>query len=385
MLTRVLVRDSLTRMKILFCAKTNLSRELGASKVLIELAEEMRKLGWNCDLLSPADLLPAENTKGDYGESLRQHLHRDASRYDVVDYDHNDLPYSRSEFDPNTLLVARSVLLAHHFDKIPIPEYKGLKSRLRSITVGRLEAKRRTERIERAHKTVSEADLINVTNYDDKSELMRRGISERKITVIPDGISKAQRQLLESSSNGVPPKPKVAFIGTFDSRKGATDFPEIAQSILQEIPEATFRLLGTYRTRSDVLGFFPKQVRPKIEVVPQYQQEELPKLLLDCSAGIFPSYLEGFGLGVLEMLAASIPVVAYNSPGPTMMLSPDFLVEPGDIQGMSKKVVDLLNNKERLAAARREAHKQSQQFCWEPIAELTSQVYFDHLQRKRAR
>jgi len=84
------------------------------------------------------------------------------------------------------------------------------------------------------------------------------------------------------------------------------------------------------------------------------------------------------------MLAASIPVIAYNAPGPPMMLPSEYLVSPGDTESMSAKVIDLLKDKSKLAQARVWAKERSQKFCWQEIAKHTSQTYLEYWQRKQA-
>lgn len=372
-------------MRILFCSKTHPSRELGGAKVRIELAEEMEQLGWECKLLSPSDLSQAggRDPRVDYAERLRQYLRSSADQFDVVDYDHNHLPFARTEFSRQTLFVARSVLLAQHFDRISIPPAKGWKNRLHSLAFGRKAAAQRLQQIERARVTVSEADLVNVANQDDRDELVRRGIPEEKIVVIPYGLSRRLRAGFDGVSSTSPAEPRVAFIGTFDARKGATDFPGIVSDLCAAVPGVRFRLLGTGLNVGAVLAHFPRRLRGRLEIIPRYTAEELPGLLMQCSVGIFPSYIEGFGFGVLEMLAASIPVVAYNSPGPPMMLPPELLVPRGDIRAMSGRVIELLKDKEQLAAERLRAKRRSQDFCWRTIARQTARIYRECIERKQ--
>ncbi len=362
-----------------------MSRELGGSKIVIELAEEMEHLGWRCDLISPSDIVSAQARElhEKYPAYLREYLHEHASQYDVVDYNHSHLPYPRSEFPHQTLFVTRSVLLSHHFDKIELPKEKGLKSSIRSLLLARDGEARHKRWLRRAYLTLNEADLINVPNYDDKAELVKSGVAEDKIVVIPYGISRSSRMLFDAVSSRTPVEPRVAFVGTFDNRKGATDFPEIVERVRAAVPGVVFRLLGTYKDEAKVLTSFPKKLRRSIEVIPHYPAETLPELLSLCSVGVFPSYIEGFGLGVLEMLAASIPVVAYNSPGPPMMLTSEYLVPRGDAGALSEKVIRLLKDKERLAEARLWARRQSQQFCWKAIARQTGDVYKAQWERKQ--
>src|SRR6266567_2031826 len=186
-------------MRVLFCSQTHLAKELGASKVLIELAEEMEHIGWKCDMLSPPDLVPNYPRNGNekYPVYLRQHLLEHGSEYDVVDYDHHHLPFSRREFPQQILLVARSVLLQHHLDKIAIPEERSLRSAARSLLRGRKNKASRQRSRQWAYMTLREADLINVLNYDDEAELVADGIPREKIAVIPAGLSHFRASLFD--------------------------------------------------------------------------------------------------------------------------------------------------------------------------------------------
>ena len=82
-----------------------------------------------------------------------------------------------------------------------------------------------------------------------------------------------------------------------------------------------------------------------IELISDYPPADLPRLLADCTVGVFPSYVEGFGLAVLEQLAAGIPTVAYDVSGPRDSLSdrlPEFLVPVGDIEAAARAVCRIL-------------------------------------------
>jgi glycosyltransferase involved in cell wall biosynthesis len=238
--------------------------------------------------------------------------------------------------------------------------------------------------IHMCHKTLQEADLINVANVDDKVELERRGFKSEKIIVIPYGLTAERRKEFLEVTPEPPSSPRIAFVGTFDLRKGGGEFPEIVSNVVERFPQARFRLLGArYRTKEQVLRYFPRRLRPYLEVITEYQPHELPNYLKDCSLGIFPSYIEGFGFGVLEMLAASLPVIGYDAPGTTMILPPHFLVSRGDAVAMSRKIIDLLIDKAKLVAARSWAKQRSFDFSWEVSAQQTLEGYTRHLEELR--
>jgi glycosyltransferase involved in cell wall biosynthesis len=379
-------------MKVLFCSRNPLDPRLGAPKALIELAGQLDRLGWQSRLASDVDICPdIRKMRGgiraarEFSRSLALFLHRNAKDFDIVDYEHTLLPVPRSGFSPATLFVARVPLLVHYLEKLHVPRATGIRPILGLIVKGpyrRLEARLR---LASANRTLQGADLINVSNQHDRAELGARGFDPRKIAVLPLGLTQARMAQFHADQPAAPSGPRVAFVGTFDVRKGAHDFPEILGAIAEAVPECKFRLLGSIVSEERLLRRFPPKLRPSLEIHPVFDPDDLPRLLRDCSVGMFPSYFEGFGFGVLEMLAASLPVIAYDAPGPPMMLSSEYLVPRGAKREMASKIISLLRSPDRLAAARLWARARAQEFTWERAAQLTSAVYSEHVAMLRSR
>lgn len=371
-------------MKILFCPQAPASRELGGSKVVTELVEEMEKLGWECDIKSIPEIRQEYHHIPGIADTvaLKLYLQAHAEAYDVVEYDHGFLPFDRAGFTKGTLFVARSVLLAHHFLEIDIPKPKTLtyqvRGFIRTMLNGGLDRKKKDDSFKNADKTVKAADLVNVSNDRDREILIRHGVEAEKILVLPYGIDAKRRKLFDAVSDLPPAKPKVVFVGTFDYRKGCLDMPGIFEAIAKAVPEVTFRLLGTAgfcQTEKAVRRFFPSRLQKVIEVIPCYDANDLPRLLSDCSVGIFPSYIEGFGFGVIEMLAAAIPVIAYDSPGPSSILPPKMLTPPGNVFAMAHKIIEIISNLEQLHSKRVFSRRLSDKYDWHKIALETSKIY----------
>ena len=112
--------------------------------------------------------------------------------------------------------------------------------------------------IKQADLTFRESDLVNVANDDDRLELMRRGIEERKIIVMPFGLSRERLAQFPAEPLPVPRDPIVAFVGTFDARKGAREFPDIVRLVTDgvaggEVPDA-WRPIPYDRTGAELLS-----------------------------------------------------------------------------------------------------------------------------------
>jgi glycosyltransferase involved in cell wall biosynthesis len=179
----------------------------------------------------------------------------------------------------------------------------------------------------------------------------------------------------------------VAFVGTFDLRKGAREFPEIVRQVGKVIPDVRFKLLGVkgqLETAEQVRNAFPISLQGGLQIYPVFPADELPRLLADCSIGMFPSHIEGFGFGVLEMLAAGMPVIAYDAPGPPMMLPAEWLVRRGDASGLAAKLLAMLQNPAALIEARLAARAIAGRFTWANAARLTDDAYRQGIIKRRA-
>ncbi len=375
--------------RILFCCPVPVDPRRGIPKHYLELAESFRAIGWDATVVGSDELggeRPAPTDPAAYSTRLHDYLRDQAGRFDVVEFDLSHLPFPRADFDRRTLMVARCMLLEHHFRATPIPPLPRLRSRVGHLLLGRRRQQALDDRIDRANRTAREADLTMVSNDRDAAVLIRDGANPDRLTIFPLGLTAARRRQFDVVSADPPLEPVVGFVGTFDPRKGLLEFPALVGQIAQRFPGVTFRLLGTAGMVPDadgVRGYFPRKLWTRLQIHPRYEQHDLPELLAGVSVGVFPSRVESFGYGVLEMLAAAVPVVAYDAPGPHVMLPTAYRVPVAAVETMADRVCDLLSDLGKLRAARIWARGRAADFKWEEIASGIAETYTRGLAKTR--
>jgi glycosyltransferase involved in cell wall biosynthesis len=328
---------------------------LGAPRVYMELAEQWRVAGHVVEVFSLSDAFPAETGSGAkfllrqfaFAYKAAAFIRENAARFDVVDALVGDLPFPKEKLRFQGLLVARSVGLPQFYDQFEKSVRQNWGAPARGTLPGRVfYGWARRHRLRASAKALRHADLVNVPNVAE-SLYVRKERSARSIIVQPYGLT-AQRRVELQNGAAAPDarlaEKKVCFIGMWGARKGAYAWPQIITLVRAEIPEARFLFLGTM-VEADRIKSALGAAGDRVEVVPQYQPDELPGLVADCTAGAFPSYVEGFGLAVLEQLAAGLPTVAFNIPGPRDVLGADnndLLVPRGDLPAFAHAIARIL-------------------------------------------
>jgi glycosyltransferase involved in cell wall biosynthesis len=369
---------------------------LGAIRVFMELAEAWKRAGHAVSVFSATEAFP-NSTVSPAFRAIRQawfqykaaaFVRRHAQDFDVVDALIGSLCASRIRPAFRGLLVARSVglhLLYERFDA---------EARRRwTIPKGRVLTGLFYDLIHRwfrrsSNSLIRAADVVNVPNESERSCLIEAGVPEDRVIVHPFGLNSSRRVELTAGAAESAKRlklQKVVFVGMWSPRKGSKDWAEIVRLVWKQNPDVFFRFLGTMTAVDHVMNDLELTHSTRVEIVPEFSQEELPGYLSDCAVGAFPSYVEGFGIAVLEQLAAGIPTIAYDVPGPREMLArvgANLLVPRGDLPAFSSGVLQLLQlDPGQFDEMSRRSQAAATTFDWDEIAAATATDYGKRLSR----
>ena len=364
---------------------------LGASRVWIELSKEWTRAGHTVEKFCLTDAYPETSSSG-ARSALRQalfprkaaaYVRENVDRFDVIDCLIGVLPFSKDSLGFSGLVVARSVGLFRLYDRFLHQSRKVWPSQSKGRWFGhffhRLIAWRSRSDSEKSIRT---CDLLNLPNEDERRELTMDQAVHVPAIVEPYGLDD---EFLEALATAAAPAirrlqgQKICFIGMWGPRKGSREWRQIMAAVWEHHPAAQFLFLGTMFDETVVRADLGVDNSTQIFCRPAFAVRDLPLLIADCVMGVFPSHVEGFGLALLEQLAAGLPTVAYNVPGPRQILrtqSERLLTPVGDTAAIAARAAEILSlsvpDYEKLSA---ECVAIAQRYRWPEIANNTITHY----------
>ena len=364
---------------------------LGAARVWIELSQEWRKAGHTVERFCLTDAFP-KPTSSRVLSALRQAMfpsraarfvRENAQRFDVIDCLIGTLPFAKESFGFHGLVVARSIGLYRLYERFDLLSRERWPNQPKGRLFGSLFHKLRARQLRKnADEAIRRCDLLNLPNENELEELEKNVRIPRPAIIEPYGLNDQHRAAFEQNAQPAEARlaqKKICFIGMWSLRKGSRDWPEIMRRIWEKIPDACFVLLGTMFSEEVVFSELGVHDSHRVQCIPTYNPSELPTLLADCAVGLFPSYVEGFGLAVLEQLAAGIPTIAYDVPGPRQILEArrDILLAPeGNGEALADRAIQILQSSpQQYAELSTECASLSSKYRWSEIAAATARKY----------
>jgi glycosyltransferase involved in cell wall biosynthesis len=382
-------------MRILVIANLEWNPHLGAARVYMQLAEQWRALGHTVEHFTFSEAFPSGHRSARqfvlqrllFPRKVRAFVKENAGRFEVIDALIGSFGGSKTDLRFGGLLAARSVGSHRLYDQFErsIPRlWPGPRP---GSFLGKIFHSALNHRlVQISDAAIRRADLVNVPNREEADYLRKETGRDQAIIVQPYGLTSGTRRALAQAAASPSlrlAQKRIGFVGMWSPRKGSKIFGEIVRRVRQAIPDARFSFLGTMVDPKMVLADLELDSPQGVESVPEFPPADLPRLLSNCSVGAFPSYVEGFGLALLEQLAAGLPTVAFDQGGPRDMLGnrlPELLVPTGNFEAFAEGLVKILRLDvpayEQLVS---ESMKISEQFSWSHIAEETLQQYRAHL------
>lgn len=292
-------------------------------------------------------------------------------------------------------LFKREVDLTHFFNFIVPPHIKGkvittiydLTFEFFPETMDKRNLKRLKQDIEYS---IERADHIITISECSKRDMVRvLGIEESKIDIIYPGVDfkkfhtkpTIEKQQEVREKYGLPDV-YLLYMGTLEPRKNIPTiveaFAKIKKSTNKDIQKIKLVIAGKKGWLFESIFKKVEELGLESEVIftDYVKEEDKVALYSGAKVFVFPSLYEGFGIPLVEAMAAGVPVITSNTSSlPEVVGEAGILVEPMDSHQMAAQIKHLIEEDSYYIDLVEKGFIQAKKFNWDDSAKKLRQVY----------
>jgi L-malate glycosyltransferase len=214
------------------------------------------------------------------------------------------------------------------------------------------------------------------------AQLLREGIPDEQIVVIPNGVDVAAFTPHDGRARGR----VICTVANLRPEKGHDVLLRAAAHVLQWVPDARFRIVGDGPLRGAL-----EDLAISLGIVRAVDflghREDVARLLVESDVCAFPSRTEAFPNGVIEAMAAGLPVVASGVGGILELIEDGrngLLVSPDDEHALAAAILRLLSDGDTAACLGRAARATIEERCsFDRMVSTFEQLYASELASSR--
>jgi glycosyltransferase involved in cell wall biosynthesis len=169
------------------------------------------------------------------------------------------------------------------------------------------------------------------------------------------------------------PRGAILYVGTDEKRKNLVSLVMAYLSLAGRRPDVPPLVLAGPGSSWSQGG---RNVGPQIRATGYLARGDIRTLMAASAVLVMPSLEEGFGLPVVEAMAAGLPVVCTRGSALEEVAGDAAaLVDPQDSSGLGHALEHLLDDAEAAAAQRAKGLERARQFSWDDTASRTLAFY----------
>ncbi len=238
--------------------------------------------------------------------------------------------------------------------------------------------------------SINQSDGVTAVSANLKSDTCKYFEIQNEIRVIPNFIdlSRFSHRAKDHFKKAIAPNGEKIVVHTSNFRKvkRVQDVVRVFAAINERVPS---KLLlagdGPERTHIEQLC---RELNLKDDVRFLGKLDAVEEILSVSDLFLLPSETESFGLAALEAMACKVPVVSSNAGGiPELNVEgvTGFLNDVGDIEGMAKNAIYILEDEARLKEFKERALNRAKEFDISIIMPVYESYYHEVIARSRAK
>jgi glycosyltransferase involved in cell wall biosynthesis len=219
-------------------------------------------------------------------------------------------------------------------------------------------------------RTYQRADRVICISEDSRDILAKKyRIPPDKLAVITPGVDTRQFFPMPEIKKR---RNSLLYVGRVDRRKGVDFLIRAMPEVARQIPDVTLYVGGTGKDLPLLKNFVRAQsLERNVEFLGFIPENSLNTWYNQVQCAIAPSVFEGFGLTVVEAMAAGTSVISTRVDSIRRIVRDGtcgYLVDYGDTAALARRVVDLLGDEATRAKFVEEGLKQVRSlFSWEAV------------------
>lgn len=235
-------------------------------------------------------------------------------------------------------------------------------------------------------RVVAKARAVITVSESTRNDLVRLlDADTEKIVVIPNGVSPAfRKRVLKKDLAAIREKhrlPEKFFlsVSSLEPRKNLQSLLKAYRLLPEEVTSEHRLVLAGAGNRifadADLEAELTRIPGGTVHILGYVPSEDLPALYRLSTALVYPSLYEGFGLPVLEAMAASTPVISSNrSSLPEVAGHAAALVDPESVEELAAAMELITTDSGTRNLLIERGKKRAAQFSWEKTAKMTLEV-----------
>lgn len=222
---------------------------------------------------------------------------------------------------------------------------------------------------------------ISVSNFTKKRLIDQINIPEEKVVVIYNGIN--LDLFKKTSVNEKYSNPTIVTVCRLVPYKRVEDLIKAIKILKSDIPNIRLKIIGK-GSQEEYLKKLSKDlgIIDKIDFIGKINDtKDMIKILKKSHVFALPSIAEGFGMVIIEALAAGIPYVSSDIPPIKEITNGGiggFLCKTRDYKDLASKIKSLLTNESRRREIMKNVNTYIEQFKWSNIS-INLEKYYTKL------
>lgn len=230
------------------------------------------------------------------------------------------------------------------------------------------------QQLSRVVEEIKMADYIIVASTNSKKSLLYNGYDKNKIFIVPYGV---ESDKFKPNFNKFNSKIKFLFVGSIGQRKGIKYLLEAFKQLNRN--DIELHLVGKMVGDAGIYEPYQKYFTYHGRVT----NGELPKYFADSDVFIFPSLIEGFGLVILEAMAAGLPVICSENTGGYDIIdegNDGFVVPIRNVEKIKQSIEKFANDKTLIRKMGINARNKAVHYSWERYEDNLNEIFNEILQ-----